>query len=91
MDSWEAGDIAECIDDRWGDVPWPSPKLGQRLMVSEVDMLQIRCAIHGHHDITALVLIGMPKEVAYLAPHFRKYHPPEIEQQVPPEKVRADA
>lgn len=64
---WKPGDMAECVDGEWYPMHPADPKLGERLMVSDVRYGATR---NGQYLKFWLIFIGKPE--AYQAASFRK-------------------
>lgn len=80
-DNWELGDLAECINDDWGDdIPAssPLPARGDKLMVSGVKNIRLNGDAY-----VVLTFISIGPDYRYWAEHFRKINPKGEDQRIP--------
>ena len=80
-DDWAISDLAECINDDWGDgieASAPLPKHGDKLMVSGVKKIRISGDAY-----IVLSFISIGPDYRYWAEHFRKIKPKGEDRMIP--------
>lgn len=80
-DDWALGDLAECINDDWGDdieLGSPLPKRGDQLMVSDTARIRFDGDI-----FLVLTFVSIGPNYRYWSEHFKKIRPKGEDRLIP--------